>query len=129
MRSVAYIVAVVAAIGIMIGIATMPESGSGNPSPASSVATSESVTPVSTLDEPGELSLHIPDMHCIYACYPSVKETLENTEAVKSVELAKQKEEGTIDNPTVIVNYESGFDLASTLAKLKSKGFKSDVVQ
>ena len=69
-------------------------------------------------------------MHCEFACFPRVKETIENAAGVQEVQLAAQKEEGTIDNRQVVVKYDAGFDVASALTLLAEEGFAdSDVVQ
>ena len=86
--------------------------------------------PTRVMPEAGSLTLHVPDMHCPFACYPAIKETLESSDKVEKVELAEQKVEGQIDNPQVIVNFTQGFDLDAALASLKEKGFEnSSVVQ
>jgi mercuric ion binding protein len=72
----------------------------------------------------------VPSMHCEFACYPRVKEAIENAGAVQSVELAEQKEEGVIDNRQVIVTYDAGFNANDALALLAKEGFDdSDIVQ
>ncbi len=128
MRAMAYVVAVLAAAGIMIGIAVMPE-------PEKEVASTASVepSPVSdhrVMDEAGSLVLAVPQMHCEFSCYPSVKQILEGADLVQSVELDAQKEEGTIDNRQVIVKYDAGFDLDAAINLLGQEGFKdSELVQ
>lgn len=118
MRGFAYTIAVIAAVGIMISIAVMPPTDSNvNPSEVSNVPI-QSVT------------LSVPEMSCEFSCFPKVKETLEATNGVHSVELAEQKEEGTIDNRQVIVQYDSRLNLKAALNSLASEGFtNSDVVQ
>lgn len=126
MRSMVYIVTAVAALGIVVGIAMMPptENSSGTAT-ISEVATSDAV-----MSESGTLVMRVPDMHCVFACYPTVKSTLEANETVDSVELAEQKEEGTIDNPAVVVKYEPGFDVNAAITALAQKGFKkAEVIQ
>jgi periplasmic mercuric ion binding protein len=128
MRSMAYVIAALAAVGIMAGIAMLPSATTDNPQAvqnASAVSTSESV-----MSEPGTLVMRVPDMHCPFACYPAVKSTLEGTEAVESVELTEQKQEGAIDNPEIVVKYQAGFDVQAAIAALEKKGFaKSEIVQ
>ncbi len=136
MRAMAYVIAALAAVGIMIGIATVPDPPDPQaPDPqvkepqgdatVASVASDHRV-----MDEPGTLVLGVPSMSCEFACYPSVKKILESNEAVQSVELAEQKEEGTIDNRAVIVSYDAGFNLDAAIAQLGREGFaESDVVQ
>ncbi|MFK8111878.1 MAG: heavy-metal-associated domain-containing protein [Rubripirellula sp.] len=106
MRGFAYVIAVVAAIGIMIGIANVPTDDSSE-----------------VMAEAGTLVVAVPKMSCEFSCFPHVKETLEAAEAVQLVELASQKEEGTIDNRQVIVKFDAGFDVAAALAALSKEGF------
>ena len=49
------------------------------------------------------VSLRVPTMHCPFACWPKVKETLEQQDGVAEVTLAKQKDASAIDNPVVTV--------------------------
>ena len=134
MRAMAYSIAALAAAGIMFGIAVMPNPSADEGSvPAQPATTSPSPSPSATssaADEGGTLVLSVPNMHCEFSCFPSVKKILEGADAVKSVELAEQKEEGTIDNRQVIVNYDAGFDVQQAIVLLGEGGFdKSDVVQ
>ncbi len=133
MRGIAYAVAALAAVGIMIVIATVPgpqpRGGDGSSdAPAMSVAASELSTEITA--EPGAVTLSVPTMHCEFACFPKVKETLEGAAGVQHVELAEQEQEGVIDNRQVIVKFEAGFDLAGAIALLAQEGFaESEVVQ
>lgn len=126
MRSLAYAIAALAAVGIIAGVAMMPVSENSQATQnVSAVSTSESV-----MSEPGTLVMRVPDMHCPFACYPAVKSTLEGTPAVESVELTEQKQEGAIDNPEIVIQYEAGFDVQAAIASLAKKGFaKSEIVQ
>ena len=82
------------------------------------------------MSEAGTLVLSVPTMHCEFACFPNVKKILEGSEAVTSVQLDEQKEEGTIDNRQVIVQYNAGFNLDAAIKALGKEGFEdSDVVQ
>ncbi len=127
MKAMAYIVAVLAAVGIMIAIATVPGENDQAAATAEPKVTAASHR---VMEEAGTLTISVPAMHCEFACYPKVKTTLEGAEAVTSVELDEQKEEGTIDNRQVVVAYEAGFDLDAALASLNAKGFKdSDLVE
>lgn len=126
MRSLAYAIAALAAVGIIAGVAMMPVSENSQATQnVSAVSTSESV-----MSEPGTLVMRVPDMHCPFACYQAVKSTLEGTPAVESVELTEQKQEGAIDNPEIVIQYEAGFDVQAAIASLAKKGFaKSEIVQ
>ena len=82
------------------------------------------------MDQAGTLVLSVPKMHCEFSCYPAVKETLEGSPSVLAVELAEQKDEGTIDNRQVVVQYDAGFDVDAAIERLGEKGFKeSELVQ
>ena len=128
MRGIAYGIAAVAAIGIMYVIATSPDPQT---QPASSDSAANTVAASSEImDEAGSLTLSVPEMHCEFACFPKVKETLEGSSGVAEVTLAEQKEEGVLDNRQVIVKYEPGFDLQGAIASLETAGYKdSNVVQ
>ncbi len=127
MRNFAYVIAALAAVGIVVGVALMPASPTKDTnSPASStpaVATGENV-----MNEPGQLVMRVPEMHCPFACYPAVKSTLEGDANVASVELMPQKDENLIDNPEIVINYKAGFDVNAAIASLASKGFKDSAI-
>lgn len=148
MRGLAYAIAAIAAVGIMFVIATMP--GEQSSDPTATPATAETQTAetqtvaetqpaesaevlASTTDAKAEtesLTLAVPKMHCEFACFPKVKETLESVETVELVELGPQKEEGAIDNRQVIVKFKPGFDVNDAVARLTKAGFgDSEVVQ
>ena len=132
MRGFAYVIAVLAAVGIMIGIVSFPSQRM--PSTLEEGALGVSAEPVAASPElmakAGTLTLAVPTMHCEFACFPRVKKTLEGTNGIESVELATQKEEGVLDNRQVIVNYDAGFDLNAALVSLVEEGFAdSNVVQ
>jgi copper chaperone CopZ len=126
MRGLAYGIAAIAAVGIMIAIAT-----TGGPEPTDSPASATSVSAdVLTMKESGTLTMAVPEMHCSFSCFPRVKEALEKNDAVEQVELGPQKEEGTIDNRQVVVRYKAGFEVDSALKMLAKEGFTdSQVVQ
>ncbi len=119
MRQAAYIIAALAAVGIMIAIAVVP---GGSDSESSPIAEEAQV-----MSAAGSVRLDVPDMHCSFSCFPSVKETLEGQEGVEEVQLAEQKEEGVLDNRQVIVKYEPGFNLTYAMSDLKKSGFESKV--
>ena len=151
MRGFAYAIAAIAAVGIMIAIATKPgEQAADNQAAeepqevaASSVTESVDETTVEavtespdvvakTADDSGEggtLTLAVPKIHCEF-CVATVKQTLEANDTVDSVELAPQKEEGVIDNKQVIVKFKSGFDVDDAIAQLDKSGYpESSVVE
>lgn len=150
MRGLAYAIAAIAAVGIMFVIATTPGEQSSDPTATPATAetqTAETQTVAETQTQPAEsaevlasttdakvetesLTLAVPKMHCEFACFPKVKETLESVETVELVELGPQKEEGAIDNRQVIVKFKPGFDVTDAVARLTKAGFgDSEVVQ
>ncbi|MCA9140440.1 MAG: heavy-metal-associated domain-containing protein [Planctomycetales bacterium] len=147
MRSVAYVVAILAAAGIMYFIATSPDqraadqvadttehhtasvsaAGSVSADAAIEDVSAESIVPEAEV-KTASLTMNVPEMHCPFACYPSVKKNLEERDDVMAVELAPQKEEGVIDNPQVIVTYKEGFDAEQAIAMLEAAGFAGSTV-
>ena len=127
MRGLAYAIAAIAAVGIIIGIAAIPKQPSDEQA-VSLPATATASTKVMT--EAGKLTLSVPSMHCEFACFPRVKEAIEQVDGVQGVQLAAQAEEGVIDNRQVIVDYDSGFDVNAALVLLAKEGFDdSEMVQ
>lgn len=125
MRGFAYIIAIFAAIGIMIGIVSYPNQADPDSSSPATASAAESL-----MTEPGTLTIAVPTMQCEMACFPRVKTTLEGNAGVQSVALATQQEEGVLDNRQVIVNYDTGFNLDAALSSLVEEGFpKSAVVE
>jgi len=129
MRSAVYALAAIAAAGIAYVFATVPAPVETAPVGAgSSLATTTASHQV--MDEAGMLTLRVDDMHCPFACYPSVKGALESQGSVVGVELDEQKVDGTIDNPQVLIKYEPGFDVTAAMEALSKKGFaKHSVVE
>lgn len=140
MRGIVYAIAAIAAVGIMIAIATMP--GDQTDETVNAPATSETVehaaveTPEATAEttlaksDGGKVTLAVPEMHCEVMCYPKVKKALEDTDGVETVELGPQKEAGMIDNRQVIVTYKPGFDVDAAIERLTKEGYEdSEVVQ
>jgi len=124
MRSPIYLLAALASAGIAYYLASTPTTPSPNTDRAVASETSSVV-----MDQPGTLTLRVDDMHCEFGCFPSVRKTLEGFDNVVSVTLDQQAEAGTLDNPQVLVTYESGFDLGAAQASLAKNGFaKSSVV-
>lgn len=135
MRSTIYLVASLAAAGIAFYLSSPDSTGSGETPTAASAgsdaAADLAATPVASqvLVDSGLLVLRVDDMHCEYGCFPKVRETLESFDKVVSVELDDQAEEGTLDNPQVLISYDPGFDLGAARAALAKKGFaKSSLV-
>ena len=104
------------------------DSGSGtgmsNPAPAHPAA-SEFSTPVLVSFNAGETTtLEVPEMHCPYACYPTVKEALEDIDGVAGVDLVQQEEEGTINDRRVVVTFDGAVDGAKAIAALDQVNFR-----
>ena len=126
MRFVVYLVAVLAAAGIVYFV-----SGSNEKQVAVSESATEAGEEVVAEDATSPvvegdvelISLKVPSMHCPFACYPSIKKTLEAETGVAGVELAEQKEEGLIDNPVVLIKAGTNFDLDKAIATLAGTGF------
>ncbi|MCP4887030.1 heavy-metal-associated domain-containing protein [Rubripirellula sp.] len=124
MRAIVYSVAVLVAAGVMYVVATTPNDKAD---PGVQTVAAE---PHDVMTEPGTLTLSVPSMHCEFACFPRVKESIESVAGVTEVALDEQKEEGVLDNRQVVVSYDAGFDLTSALANLSSEGFEdADIVQ
>jgi hypothetical protein len=127
MRSLAYGAAILAAAGIMFFITTTSSKPASELPESSPTNTTASIVPDVEV-KTASMTMNVPEMHCPFACYPSVKKNLESREDVMSVELAPQKEEGVIDNPQVIVTYREGFDPIGAIALLESVGFAGSSV-
>ena len=131
MRFVVYLVAVLAAAGIVYYVSGVspkeaPVAAAPSASESADTATPQGDDSVATT----LVNLHVPSMHCPVACYPSVKKTLEGQSGVQAVDLAEQKEEGIIDNPVVVIKVKEGFDLDKAIQSLAQTGFDgASVVQ
>ncbi len=126
MRSPIYLVAALASAAIAYYLASSPAPQAAH-APADQIVATETASAV--MDQPGTVTLRVDDMHCEFGCFPTVRKTLQGFDKVVSVTLDKQAEEGTLDNPQVLVTYESGFDLGAAQASLAKRGFaKSSVV-
>jgi copper chaperone CopZ len=125
----AYVIAVLAAVGIMIGIAMLPP-GADQEAATTVQPSAKTVSSGRVLEEAGTVVFSVPAMHCEFSCYPRVKEALEQVPAVTEVQLAKQAEEGTIDNRQVVVKHTTGFDIDAAIQMLGQEGFQeSELVQ
>jgi len=117
MRGAAYVAAAIAAVGIMMVISRTPVDQQAEPAGPTAMTTPTSAVSTETL------TLSVPEMHCEFACFPKVKEALEQVDSVAEVTLAEQKEEGVLDNRQVIVKYEEGFNLDEALGLLADAGY------
>ncbi|WP_404308978.1 heavy-metal-associated domain-containing protein [Neorhodopirellula lusitana] len=128
MKSIAYVVAGLAALGIMVSLIMSPPSETAAPESAASATSLTSVAadvPAEPLAEAGSMTLEVPGMHCQFACFPKVKETLEGAEGVSEVVLAEQPDPNSLTVKKVIVQYDAGFDVGKALASLKQNGFEA----
>lgn len=118
-----YLVAVIAAVGIAVAVMNIPSDNND------SVVGGAAVTDVS-LESPGTIKMAVPEMHCQYSCFPKVKEALEASPEITTVELAPQADPTVLDDHSVIVHYQAGFKPSDAIAKLTQEGFSdSSVVQ
>ena len=127
MRSLAYGAAILAAAGIMYMISTLPTEPAAEAVPTPATPDAVAIAPDAEVTT-ASLTMTVPEMHCPFACYPSVKKNLEKRSDVVAVELVPQKEEGIIDNPQVIVTYKEGFDAEQAIAQLEAAGFTGSTV-
>lgn len=119
MRSSIYLVTALIALGIAYLLAQPPAA----PATGSSAAPTATAASAGVLADAGTLTLRVDGMHCEYGCFSKVKRTLEGFDHVVSVQLDQQAEEGTLDNPQVLLSYESGFDLLAAQDALAKNGF------
>ena len=129
MRYIVYMVAVLAAAGIVYYVGTT-ESGAvaSRETAATQAATQDLAADAADAGSLHTVNLKVPGMHCPAACYPSVKKTLEEEAGVQGVDLVEQKEEGLIDNPVVIIQHDAGFDLDKAVASLERVGFSGAAI-
>ncbi len=128
MKTMTYVIAALAAVGIAVLVATFPSFG--EPEAGDRAASAAATQLVSIAEADGELTLAVPDMHCQYSCFPRVEKTLAATDGIESVELAQQPTPDELTNRQVVVHYRKGFDLNAALANLEAEGFrKASVVQ
>ena len=75
------------------------------------------------------VSLEVPEMHCQFGCWPTVKETLEVEPGVESVTLAAQKKDYEIDARFVHVAVNGEFDAVRAIVSLADAGFADSSVK
>lgn len=121
MKSIVYVVAALAAVGIMVAISVTPDRA---PEVESTPATAVVATP-EIMAEAGTMTLEVPEMHCQFACFPRVQETLQKSDAVSEVALVDQPDPNTLTVKKVVVKFDAGFDVTSALAALQEEGFSS----
>lgn len=76
-----------------------------------------------------DVTMHVPNMHCVFDCWPKVKETLEEQDGVAEVTLAEQAEENRLDNPRVTLKLDGEFDSSKAIDALASAGFADTVAE
>jgi periplasmic mercuric ion binding protein len=92
--------------------------------PAGGSGTTSQATPATGSEEKVQLvAFRVPDMSCPHACWPKVKKSLESQGGVESVELAKQSDADSIDNPVVYLHLNGNFDQNAAIAALDKAGF------
>ncbi len=124
MRFLSYAVAVLVAAGLIYYVGQNPNTDTETATETAGVASSAEAGTADGAELEGQLiTLHVPKMHCPFACYPAVKETLEKTPGVVTVVLAEQKDENAIDNPEVKIQVSEDFDAEAAIAALASAGF------
>ena len=130
MRSFAYLVAAIAAVGLAIAIAKYPAEDASTAASQTAPASAVADVAVTNTSATGTTELAVPGMHCQFMCFPRVKEMLEASPDVEMVELAPQQDPSVLDNKVVIVHHSGDFDATSAVAKLEREGFpESAVVQ
>jgi copper chaperone CopZ len=104
---------------------TTPTTPAAKPAaPAGGSGTTSQATPAASSEEKVQLvAFRVPDMSCPHACWPKVKKSLESQGGVASVELAKQSDEDSIDNPVVYLHLNGNFDQNAAIAALDKAGF------
>lgn len=122
MKIVSYLIAVLAAVGIIIALNMSSDS---SPSESTTEATSMVSATPQIMEEAGTLTLEVPEMHCQFACFPRVQKTLQQDGTVSEVVLAEQPDPNALTVKQVVVKYEAGFDLAAALTELQGQGFSS----
>ncbi len=102
---------------------------STTPQTTTSEPNSSAVTVTPVKYEPGQtLTVNVPDMHCPFACYPKVKQTIADQPGVESVELVEQESEDAINDPRIIVKLNGEFDSTTAIEALSKKGFNESQV-
>lgn len=116
MRPLIYACAAIAAAGIAFFLSAPPTAANRDTATAAVLASGPAT-------DAGTCKIRVDDMHCEHGCFPKVRQTLEELPQVVAVTLDQQAEEGTLDNPQVVVQFQPGFDLAAAQSQLAKKGF------
>lgn len=119
-----YVIAVVAAVGIAVAVMKIQV----QPDASDSVSGGDVALTEVSMQTPGTVKMAVPEMHCQYSCFPRVKEALEASSAIESVELAPQIDPTVLDDHSVIVHYNAGFKPADAIAELTREGFTDSSV-
>ncbi|MEM6980465.1 MAG: heavy metal-associated domain-containing protein [Planctomycetota bacterium] len=123
MKAIAYVIAVLAAVGIVVAISSTDDSASSD-----QAASSVEATAVSVAATAGEVTLEVPGMHCQHACYPRVKKTLERQPNVTEVALVDQPDPEALTVKQVVVKYDAGFEANAAVETLHGAGFADAVI-
>ncbi|HBN77208.1 MAG TPA: hypothetical protein DD473_15615 [Planctomycetaceae bacterium] len=102
---------------------------STSPQPSSTETNSPAISAAPVKYEAGQtLTVNVPEMHCPFACYPRVKQTIADQPGVESVELVEQESEDAINDPRIIVKLNGEFDSTSAIDALSKVGFNESQV-
>lgn len=126
MKSAVYIVAAIAAAGIVVLLSSKPDQPASSETVA--VPAAASVVVSEPMSEAGELKLEVPGMHCQHACFPRVQETLKSEAGVADVALVDQPDPNLLTVKQVIVRYEEGFRVDEALKNLQEAGYDATMI-
>lgn len=115
-------------LALLVGCDSSPQGGSttGGPDTAA-IPTGAEIKTVSYAS--GEtLTVNVPEMHCPFYCYPTVKETLTELGGIETIDLVDQKEKDKIDDPRIIIKLSENFDWTNATKALEEAGFAGATV-
>ena len=105
------------------------QSGSGTSDAGAAVDKSGPAATLVSYAAGDQETLEVPEMHCPFACYPKVKETLEGLDGVATVELVEQAEEGAINDPRVVVTFDGAVESKDAIAALDAVNFSGSAFE
>ncbi|MEW4490061.1 heavy-metal-associated domain-containing protein [Thalassoglobus sp. JC818] len=105
------------------------QAASDAPAATESMTETATATDLAAFTSGDEVTLAVPEMHCPFACYPKVKETLEGIDGVSLVELVPQEQEGVINDRRVVVKFDGDVSSDVATAALTDAGFKGSSVE
>lgn len=112
------------AVAMVIGCADSATSSVPGDSAASNSADVIPATPAA-FHSGQTVQITVPEMHCPFACYPNVKETLKEQPGIDSetIELVEQKEEAVINDPRIIVKLNGDLNDQQVIKAIAETGF------